>query len=156
MPYIKEKDREYYDNLITLFQLKLITKKGFHDEIGMLVDHIRRLDDMSQDGHMNYFITKLLLEVGTLKLPNLVFLEIEAILRPVLLEIITEVYSPPKYYRYNRAVGMLTCCRMEFERRYSLKAVKAYRLLNSITVKFYKYIIGPYEDERIKENGDVK
>jgi len=155
VPYIKQEDREFYDNVITLFQLKLVTKKGFHDEINMLVNHVRRLGDMAQDGHMNYFITKFLLQSNVLELPYFVFQETEAVLRPVLLEIITEVYSPPKYYRYNRAIGMLECCRLEFERRYSTKAVLAYIMLDKIINLFYKEIIGPYEDEKIEENGDV-
>jgi len=155
MPYIKQEDREYYDNIVTLFQLKLVTKKGFHNEIDMLVNHIRRLGDMAQDGHMNYFITKLLLQSNVLKLPYFVFQETEAVLRPVLLEVIIEVYSPPKYYRYNRAIGMLECCRLEFERRYNVKSVLAYNLLDKVILKFYKEIIGPYEDEKIEQNGDV-
>lgn len=156
MPYIKQEDREYYDNLIALFELKLVTKNDMHGEMGMLIDHIRRLSDMAQDGHMNYFITKLLIELGALKLAYFIFRDIADVLLPILLEIVTEVYQPPKYYRYNRAIGMLTCCRMEFERRYGVGAVLAYDLLNKVIKKFYTEIIGPYEDGKIDANGDVK
>jgi hypothetical protein len=40
---------------------------------------------------------------------------------------------PPKYFNYNRAVGVLECIKLEFYRR----------------------MVGPYEDIKIKESGDV-
>ncbi len=46
--------------------------------------------------------------------------------------IIKAVY-PRKYFHYNRALGVLS----------------------AITHELYRHIIGPYEDEKIKENGDV-
>lgn len=47
--------------------------------------------------------------------------------------IIKSVY-PKKYFHYNRALGVLS----------------------AIAHELYRHIIGPYEDEKIKENGDVK
>ena len=47
--------------------------------------------------------------------------------------IIKSVY-PKKYFHFNRALGVLT----------------------AITHELYRHIIGPYEDEKIQENGDVK
>lgn len=46
--------------------------------------------------------------------------------------ILKNVYSP-KYFNYNRAIGVL----------------------ESIKQEFYRRVVGPYEDEKIKENGDV-
>lgn len=46
--------------------------------------------------------------------------------------IMKEIY-PPKYFNYNRAVGVLECIKLEFYRR----------------------MVGPYEDIKIKESGDV-
>lgn len=40
---------------------------------------------------------------------------------------------PPKYFNYNRAVGVLECIKLEF----------------------YRWMVGPYEDIKIKESGDV-
>jgi hypothetical protein len=40
---------------------------------------------------------------------------------------------PPKYFNYNRAVGVLECIKLEFYRR----------------------MVGPYEDTKIRESGDV-
>ncbi len=46
--------------------------------------------------------------------------------------ILKKSYSPG-YFNYNRLVGVLECIKLEMYRR----------------------VIGPYEDEKIKENGDV-
>lgn len=46
---------------------------------------------------------------------------------------IKRVY-PQKYFHYNRALGVLT----------------------AITQELYRRVIGPYEDSKIKENGDVE
>ena len=47
-------------------------------------------------------------------------------------KIIKHVY-PQKYFHFNRALGVLT----------------------AITQELYRKIIGPYEDTKISENGDV-
>lgn len=47
-------------------------------------------------------------------------------------KIIKHVY-PKKYFHLNRALGVLS----------------------AIAHELYRHIIGPYEDEKIKENGDV-
>jgi len=41
---------------------------------------------------------------------------------------------PTKYFHLNRALGVLS----------------------AITLELYRRIVGPYEDEKIKENGDVE
>lgn len=48
-------------------------------------------------------------------------------------KIIKHVY-PQKYFHFNRALGVLT----------------------AITHELYRKIIGPYEDTKISENGDVE
>ena len=57
------------------------------------------------DGELNYFITSLILNT----------------------------YNK-RYFDYNRAMGMLECCKQEL----------------------YRHIIGPYEDIKIKENGNCE
>jgi hypothetical protein len=47
--------------------------------------------------------------------------------------IIKHVY-PKKYFHFNRAMGVLS----------------------AISHELYRHIIGPYEDEKIQENGDVE
>lgn len=47
-------------------------------------------------------------------------------------KIIKHVY-PQKYFHFNRALGVLT----------------------AITQELYRKVVGPYEDTKIKENGDV-
>ena len=41
---------------------------------------------------------------------------------------------PAKYFHYNRAIGVLT----------------------AILQEFYRRVVGPYEDTKIKEHGDVE
>ena len=48
-------------------------------------------------------------------------------------KIIKHVY-PKKYFHFNRAMGVLS----------------------AISHELYRHIIGPYEDEKIVENGDVE
>ena len=48
-------------------------------------------------------------------------------------KILKNVY-PKKYFHFNRALGVLT----------------------AITHELYRKVIGPYEDTKIKENGDVE
>lgn len=48
-------------------------------------------------------------------------------------KLIKNVY-PQKYFHFNRALGVLT----------------------AITQELYRKIVGPYEDAKIKENGDVQ
>jgi len=56
------------------------------------------------DGELNYFISKIIINS-----------------------------YPPKYFNYNRAIGLLECIKQEFYRRK----------------------VGRYEDKKIKENGDI-
>ena len=48
-------------------------------------------------------------------------------------KIIKNIY-PQKYFHYNRALGVLEAIKLEL----------------------YRHIIGPYEDLKIKENGDLE
>lgn len=75
-------------------------------EIDSLIENIQKFFDYKQvDGVLNYAITRL----------------------------IKGLY-PPKYFNYNRAVGVLECCKLEL----------------------YRAVIGPYEETKRKQNGDVK
>ena len=65
---------------------------------------IKKIPENELDGELNYFISTLL-----------------------------NSSYPPKYFNYNRAIGLLECIKSEFYRRK----------------------VGPYEDKKIKENGDI-
>jgi len=58
--------------------------------------------------------------------------EQDGALNYIVTRIIKQVY-PKRYFHYNRALGVLS----------------------AITHELYRRVIGPYEDEKIKENGDV-
>ena len=75
------------------------------DELLMpLITHLKSLPIEQQDGSLNYAITRIL----------------------------KELYEP-KYFNYNRAMGVLS----------------------SIQAEWYRRDVGPYEDKKISENGDV-
>lgn len=59
--------------------------------------------------------------------------EQDGVLNYSVTRIIKHVY-PQKYFHYNRALGVLS----------------------AIAHELYRHIIGPYEDEKIIKNGDVK
>jgi predicted type IV restriction endonuclease len=80
-------------------------RKRYDDILSQLINKLAEISEEDRDGHLNYCITVML----------------------------KHLYAPPKYKRYNRAMGMLSCVAQEFYRR----------------------VVGPYEDEKIKENGDV-
>jgi len=62
-------------------------------------------EDVSKvDGHLNYVVTKML-----------------------------KLVYKPRYFNYNRAVGLLECVKLEF----------------------YRVVVSPYEDEKRSETGEV-
>ncbi len=69
-----------------------------------LVEHLRSLPLEQQDGALNYVVTRIL----------------------------KELYEP-RYFNYNRAMGVLS----------------------SIQAEWYRRDVSPYEDKKIVENGDV-
>ena len=69
-----------------------------------LIEHLKHLPLEQQDGALNYTVTKIL----------------------------KELYDP-RYFNYNRAMGVLS----------------------AIQAEFYRRDVAPYEDEKIAENGDV-
>ena len=52
----------------------------------------------------------------------------------VLTTIMKQIYHQQSYATYNRAIGVLECIKLEFYRR----------------------MVAPYEEKKIKENGDVE
>ncbi len=58
--------------------------------------------------------------------------ELDGQLNYVIFRLILHLY-PPRYFNYNRAIGVLSCVLQEFYRRH----------------------IAPYEDRKISESGDV-
>ncbi len=87
MPYIKNEDRPAIDAALE-----------------SLIQHLKSLPMESQDGALNYTVTRIL----------------------------KELYEP-KYFNYNRAMGVLS----------------------SIQAEYYRRDVAPYEDKKIAENGDV-
>jgi len=72
--------------------------------IEQLLRILRNAEPEHLDGRLNYVVSRLLLGL-----------------------------YPPRYYNYNRAMGVLAC----------------------ISHEFYRRFMASYEDEKIKENGDI-
>jgi hypothetical protein len=76
----------------------------YKDEIESLVKKLENQPLTEQDGDLNYIVTTIMKRLYT-----------------------------PKYFNYNRALGVI----------------------ESIKQEYYRRVVGPYEDGKIKENGDV-
>lgn len=73
-------------------------------KIDALIDELKKASLEEVDGQVNYVIFKILLHL-----------------------------YPPRYFNYNRAIGVLACVQQEFYRRH----------------------VASYEDKKISESGDV-
>lgn len=85
--------------------IKKDDRPDIDDLINPLIEYMKKQKVEDVDGKINYAVTRIL----------------------------KGVYQP-KYFNYNRAIGVLESMKQEF----------------------YRKVVGPYEDEKIKENGDVE
>lgn len=118
-----------------------------------------------EPGELNFLVTVMLLDVLKEQQPDLKRFE-ERLLS---LAMAYAVDEPLKYQRINDIVGAFTGAWMEFIRRktdgtydtraFSMDTAELYDAAgNSIGLAleaFYKNVAGPYENKKIKENGDV-
>jgi hypothetical protein len=83
-------------------------KKEYREKLDPMIDaligELRKAPIEELDGQVNYVIFRLLLHL-----------------------------YPPRYFNYNRAIGVLSCVIQEFYRRH----------------------VAPYEDKKISETGDI-
>lgn len=73
-------------------------------KIDLLVDELKKAPTEEVDGQVNYVIFRMLIHI-----------------------------YPPRYFNYNRAIGVLSCVLQEFYRRH----------------------VAPYEDRKMAETGDI-
>ncbi len=73
--------------------------------IDRLIEALKRAPKDRVDGRLNYIIYRLLLNI-----------------------------YEPRYFEYNRAMGVLAC----------------------VSQEFYRRIVAPYEDRKMRESGDIK
>lgn len=85
--------------------IKKEERKKWENLIREIVEILKKIPQEKVDGELNYLITSIILN-----------------------------FYERRYFDYNRAIGMLECCKQEL----------------------YRKIVGPYEDEKIKENGEVE
>ena len=136
MPYITKELRFKYSKDVKQFQLKLI-------DTYTLVYKIQAEPLNGQDGIINYILTMVLKKADQPR-------DYAQLIEEFLL-----VFYEPKYFNYQRLMGLLICMAREFARRDwdSKGFVRA--LLADLASDIYINEIDPYEDKKIKENGDL-
>jgi len=161
MPYIKADIRPLYDANISL---ELKNKDGI--ALQRIIELIQNSSLEEQDGIVNYVMTSFLLrfeeDASKTYPPTLSYNNLRTKIRgdrifvkESLKKLFYEVYDPPKYFRFNRAMGVLACMSKEFERRTWSLISGSQNIIKELTDEFYKEKVGPYEDKKIEENGDL-
>jgi hypothetical protein len=161
MPYILQIERKPYDDLISKIIAGIETATDM--DIGALANEFKIIIIFNKpeafDGEFNYFLTKLMIKLNWIDgMTYYSYLETSKKISKLVCECLT-IYSTPKpsYFNYNRVIGMLTCCQLEFKRRYgNSKAALPIMFLQMIIKELYEEI-GVYEDTKIANplNGDV-
>ena len=159
MPYIKPKLREKYDPIVEALLLKIaIGVEDTSPEENQLLRTLQAVELESQDGELNYFVTRLFKRAGWLKKYKGYYDTYESnegsAIRVILKKVITKFYLPEKYFLYNRGTGTIVNIADEFTRRYGDEAQCIVLLLNDVK-KFFDERKGTYEDKKKAENGDV-
>ena len=153
MPYIKQELRPSYDAIVNTMIAELVANQTASDD---LIKHLSSVLSAQQfediDGCLNYFITKLFKSLSLHKKPEKNEIPCVPAIEDALLKLFRELF-PPKYFHFNRAGGVLLWCRKEFERRYGKTCCST--ILTDLADRLYENPIGPYEDRKIAENGDV-
>lgn len=120
-------------------------------------DRVRALDFSTSPGELNYALTMLAIQcvVGVLNASQFGL----EVLRTV--ESYLKRMGPRSYNTFNEIMGVLTCMPMELERRLQDNdlSIEGIRIVKKQTAAyreiFYVLSVAPYEDEKIKINGDV-
>lgn len=156
MPYILKELRPYYNELIykIAFEIKDATDLDIGVYASSFKSHIISSKPESIDGEFNYFLTKLFIKLNWVgdSLTYYNYMHCSKKIDKLVQECLT-IYTP-SYFNYNRAIGMLNCCQLEFRRRYDNKSIMATTFLQLIIKKLYDEI-GIYEDKKLILNGDV-
>jgi hypothetical protein len=161
MPYIKTEDRPFYDAIANTIATKLMLEQfNFVAEYATFERHVLSREENKQDGDLNFFITKFMKVLGLTDRYKTHFYygKYASIVETAIFDFVVGVYTKPSesYYRFNRAIGMLTACRNEMVRRYGKdKAKYAIEILDKVLQRLYDDVVAPYEDKKILENGDV-
>ena len=97
-------------------------------------------------GELNYLLTMTALE-SELPQKDSLYSSLMAIVRGYVEGMLLD------YSLINEVVGALTCAKLEYCRR--KKTVELDAVFDGVLVDFYLAIAAPYEDKKIKENGDI-
>lgn len=164
MPYIEQDRRKPYQPVIKRITQDLanINDNVSYDatirDLAEAEQEVERLlvdvDMELQDGDLNYIMTKIL---KNLKIDDIAHFQENRLFETFkisFVNIVRFIYTP-RYFNYNRALGLFTSCGKEWERRNPNNCVLVTRMFNQMIDVFYKYNQGPYEDNKRELNGDV-
>jgi len=142
MPYIKRELRPQFDEVIK----GLRKSESGTRAVGLMMIALKSRKDTEIDGCLNYVFTQILRH-------NHYIFEWEGLF---IRSVINRVYlNPPKYYKLNAVDGLISRIRKELVRRDWLTPQASgflSELEHLIDVTYYI----PYEDKKIKENGDLE
>ena len=101
--------------------------------------------DIESVGELNYMITMGLLEVPRPDLQDYIHLTIATYL----------IGRTPTYSLYNGVIGACMCALLEHTRRTGHVDDDLTEMMAEVISHFYATLVGPYEDEKIAQNGDI-
>jgi len=147
MPYIKQEARVIYNYAVAEF-LNLSVS------IYQIVPGIKDEPLEKQDGIINYILTSVLLKLSKKPYDPENWNYYRQVYHS-LHEFIEVFYAgeDKSYFTLNRAIGLLTSMINEFKRRKWSTPIRMD--LESYLVSFLGVHVVPYEDAKIKENGDI-
>jgi len=150
MPYISNTCRTAYDDIINEMLDETDNQMFYNAKYkSMLIAYLNSVPPQSQDGQLNYFLTKLF--------KNLNHLQIKvdcAKLRQFIIEVVKQVYSP-SYFNYERIIGLLYCCSREYKRKHGRQAFLVENFVDTLIDKVWNELLVPYEIKKEQENGDI-
>lgn len=161
MPYIKPDRRPFYDELASSFALQLQDplEENYSLVEKIFVYHMTHIATEFQDGDLNYFFTKLL---KVLNIDTMYLFESKKIRKDLvefMVKTLLKIYTYPKeqYFNYNRMLGMVLACELEFRRRFKqegINVILTWSIFIEVIERLYE-TVSEYEDKKILENGDV-
>jgi len=168
MPYVNKVQRPLFRELI--FSLRQYPSWKTQEDaeknaflMDTLVSWIKMMgseNPLKMDGYVNYVCTFMIKH--THRTYHLVgendkeYNPLDKETARIVREILTKVFSPFSYANYERLYGLLSLMDYEFERRgWSIGRPDIKQFFRKEKI-FWKKTVAAYEDEKIKENGDVE
>ncbi len=119
----------------------------------------RNPESVFYPGELNYVITNLIIHsLGHDKCPHVWDREV---VTHLIKRAVTDYAAKNghRYATYNDIFGVLTCVALEMARRDQISEdeyrLKVLPLIRDFMLDYYQFVVEPYEEEKIKANGEV-